>query len=347
MSWRLHGRRSRSLGGAGEVLCGTLARMIERSDEGVLGLIGRTPLVPLRRLCAGLPTMVWAKCEHLNPGGSVKDRIAKAIIDDAERCGRLSPGQGMTLIEATAGNTGIGLALVAAARGYRLVCVMPEKMAESKREALRALGAELVITANAPPTSEENFRNVASRLAASGGWFCTDQFRNPANPGIHERATGVEIWEQTRALAGADVAAFVSGAGTGGTITGVGRSLRSRGSDALVVLADPVGSGLAGWAQTGELGPDGSYAVEGIGGSVPPENLDRSVIDRALQISDEESFTCARRLIREEGHLVGGSAGTNVAAALRLAASGEIEGPIVTVLCDSWDRYSSEPWLRG
>ncbi len=291
--------------------------------------------------------MVWAKCEHLNPGGSVKDRIAKAIVDDAEARGVLTPGRGMTLIEATAGNTGIGLALLAAARGYRLVCVMPEKMAESKRAALRSLGAELVITGNVPPSDPEYFRSVATRLAAERRWFCTDQFRNPANPGVHERTTGVEIWEQTRALAGAEVAAFVSGAGTGGTITGVGRCLRARGSDAQVVLADPIGSGLAGWVETGEPGPDGSYAVEGIGGAVPAENLDRSVIDRAIQIGDEESFACARRLIREEGHLVGGSAGTNVAAALRLAASGEIRGPIVTVLCDSWDRYSSEAWLQG
>ncbi len=321
--------------------------MFERDDDGVLGLIGGTPLVPLRRLCAGLPAMVWAKCEHLNPGGSVKDRIAKAIVDDAEVRGVIRPGQGHTLVEATAGNTGIGLALLAAARGYRLVCVMPAKMAESKRAALRSLGAELVITADAPLSDPENFRNVASRLAASQGWFAADQFRNPANPGIHEATTGVEIREQTLALAGAEVAAFVSGAGTGGTITGVGRCLRARGSEALVVLADPVGSGLAGWVDTGEPGPDGSYAVEGIGGAVPAENLDRRVIDRAIQIADDESFACARRLIREEGHLVGGSAGTNVAAALRLAASGEVEGPIVTVLCDSWDRYSSEAWLQG
>ncbi len=321
--------------------------MIERADEGVLRLVGGTSLVPLRRLCAGLPGLVWAKCEHLSPGGSVKDRIALAIIDDAEARGILIPGRGMTLIEATAGNTGIALALVAAVRGYRLVCVLPEKMSVAKRQALRVLGAEVMITENAPPESANNFRNVVDRLAAERGWFCTDQFRNPANPNVHERETGPEIWAQTLELAGAPVAAFVAGAGTGGTITGVARYLRSMRSDLQVVLADPQGSGLAGWVESGIYGPDGDYAVEGIGGSVAPKNLDRQVIDSARRISDEQSFACARRLIREEGLLCGGSSGTNVAAALELAASGEIDGPIVTVLCDSWDRYRTQPWITG
>jgi cysteine synthase len=317
------------------------------SDSGVLDLIGGTPLVPLRRLCAGLPAMIWAKCEHLAPGGSVKDRIAKAIVADAEARGTLIPGRGMTIVEATAGNTGIGLALVAAARGYRLVCVMPEKMSVDKRVALEILGAEVRMTANAPADSPDYFRNVVDRLAAEEGWFCADQFRNPANPGVHEATTGPEIDAQTRALAGAPVAAFVSGAGTGGTISGVGRHLKRRDPATQVHLADPIGSGLAGWVETGTPGEDGAYAVEGIGGSAPPANLDRSVIDGALQISDEESFAVTRRLIREEGLLVGGSAGTNVAAALRLATSGALRGPIVTVLCDSWDRYLTRPWLRG
>ncbi len=321
--------------------------MVERGDEGVLRLIGGTSLVPLRRLCAGLPGLVWAKCEHLSPGGSVKDRIAKAILDDAEARGIVTPGRGMTLIEATAGNTGIALALVAAVRGYRLVCVMPEKMSVAKRQALRALGAEVVITANAPLESAENFRNVAERLAAERGGFCTDQFRNPANPGEHERTTGPEIWAQTLELAGAPVAAFVAGAGTGGTITGVARHLKTMRTDVQIVLADPQGSGLADWVESGIYGPDGPYAVEGIGGAVAPKNLDREVIDRALRIADERSFACARRLIREEGLLCGGSSGTNVAAALDLAASGEIDGPIVTVLCDSWDRYRTQPWITG
>ncbi|MBL8956888.1 MAG: cysteine synthase family protein, partial [Myxococcaceae bacterium] len=173
----------------------------------ILESIGRTPLVALKRLGAGLPVPVLVKCEHLNPGGSIKDRIALAIVDDAERRGALKPGA--TLIEATAGNTGMGLALVAAARGYTLVCVMPEKMSVDKRVALASLGARVVITPNAPPSSPDNFRSVAKRMAAEHGWFLTDQFNNPANVRVHEETTAVEILEQTRGRIGA----FVAGAG--------------------------------------------------------------------------------------------------------------------------------------
>jgi cysteine synthase len=303
--------------------------------------VGRTPLVALGRIAAGLPVPVLVKCEHLNPGGSVKDRIAVAIVDDAEARGALRPG--MTLVEATAGNTGVGLALVAAARGYRLVCVMPEKMSADKRTALTQLGARVLITPNAPPASTDNFRNVAARLAEEHGWFLTDQFRNPANVRVHEATTAVEILEQT----GGRVGAFVAGAGPGGTISGVGRRLRAAGSRARVVLADPVGSGLADWVETGAIGPDGAYAVEGIGGSEAPANLHRDVIDAVERVSDDESFAMVRRLVREEGLLVGGSAGTNVVAALRVAARGELEGPVVTVLPDGWDRYRAKPWMQG
>jgi cysteine synthase len=303
--------------------------------------VGRTPLVALGRIAAGLPVPVLVKCEHLNPGGSVKDRIAVAIVDDAEARGALRPG--MTLVEATAGNTGVGLALVAAARGYRLVCVMPEKMSADKRTALTQLGARVLITPNAPPASTDNFRNVAARLAEEHGWFLTDQFRNPANVRVHEATTAVEILEQT----GGRIGAFVAGAGTGGTISGVGRRLRVAGSRARVVLADPVGSGLADWVETGAIGPDGAYAVEGIGGSEAPANLHRDVIDAVERVSDDESFAMVRRLVREEGLLVGGSAGTNVVAALRVAARGELEGPVVTVLPDGWDRYRAKPWMQG
>jgi cysteine synthase len=305
----------------------------------VLEAIGRTPLVALTRIGRGLPVPVLAKCEHLNPGGSVKDRLALAIVDDAEARGLLQPGA--TLVEATAGNTGVGLALVAAVRGYRVACVMPEKMAVDKRIALAMLGAEVIITANAPPSSPEHFKQVAARLAAERGWFLTDQFRNPANVAIHERTTAVELLEQT----GGRVGAFVCGAGTGGTISGVGRALKARVPGVQVVLADPAGSGLAGWVQTGTLGADGAYAVEGIGGSEVPQNLHRDVIDAAETVSDDESFAMARRLIREEGLLVGGSAGTNVVAALRVAA--RASGPVITVLPDSWDRYRSLPWLAA
>ncbi len=306
----------------------------------VLQLIGRTPLVELARIGAGLRVPVLVKCEHLNPGGSIKDRIALAIVDDAERRGVLRPGA--TLVEATAGNTGVGLALVAAARGYRLVCVMPEKMSVDKRASLTSLGAEVIITPNAPPSSPDNFRNVAQRLAAQNGWFLTDQFNNPANVRVHAETTAAEILEQT----GGRVGAFVAGAGTGGTISGVGRRLKSAVPGIRIVLADPIGSALADWVETGRPGPDGAYAVEGIGASEPPSNLHRDVIDGAERVSDAESFAMAKRLMREEGLLVGGSAGTNVVAALRVASRADVDGPVVTVLPDAWDRYRSKPWMQ-
>jgi len=306
----------------------------------ILEHIGGTPLVPLSRIAHDLPVPVLVKCEHMNPGGSVKDRIAKAIVDDAETRGVLRSG--MTLVEATAGNTGVGLALVAAARGYRLVCVMPAKMCIDKRVALASLGARVVITPNAPPSSPDNFRNVAEPMAAEHGWFLTDQFKNPVNIRIHEETTGAEILEQTNGRVGA----FVAGAGTGGTITGVGRRLKAALPNVLIVLADPVGSALADWVESGRLGPDGTYAVEGIGGSEAPENLHRDVLDSAERVSDEESFAMVKRLVREEGLLVGGSAGTNVVAALRVAARGRIDGPVVTVLPDGWDRYRTTPWMQ-
>ncbi|MEZ4366287.1 MAG: cysteine synthase family protein [Kofleriaceae bacterium] len=307
----------------------------------LLDAIGDTPLVELARLGRGLPVPVFAKCEHDNPGGSIKDRIAKAIVDDADARGVLRPG--MTLVEATAGNTGLGLAMVAATRGYRLVCVMPEKMSVDKRTALTDVGAEVVVTPNAPLSSPDNFRAVARRLAAQDGHFATDQFDNPVNVRCHETTTAVEILAQV----GGPIGAFVVGAGTGGTITGVGRALKATQPSVRVVLADPVGSALAAWVETGELGPDGSYAVEGIGGSAPPGNLDRRVIDAAEVVSDDESFAMVERLVREEGLLVGASAGTNVVAALRVAARGGLAGPVVTVLPDDWDRYHSQPWMQG
>jgi cysteine synthase len=314
---------------------------VNHDSRDILHHIGNTPLVPLRRIAAHLPVPVLVKCEHMNPGGSVKDRIARAIVEDAEARGVLRAG--MTLIEATAGNTGVGLALVAAARGYGLVCVMPEKMSIDKRVALASLGARVVITPNAPPASPDNFRNVALRLAGENGWFLTDQFRNPANIRVHEETTAAEILAQT----GACVGAFVAGAGTGGTITGVGRRLKAALPHVRVILADPIGSALADWVETGRLGPDGAYAVEGIGGSEPPENLHRDVLDGAERVSDDESFAMVKRLVREEGLLVGGSAGTNVAAAVRVAARGGLDGPVVTVLPDAWDRYRAKPWMQA
>ncbi len=310
----------------------------------LLDRIGDTPLVALRCLPdeRGCRVPVLVKCEHLNPGGSVKDRVAKAIVAEAEARGALRPGDaGATIIEATAGNTGIGLALVGAARGYRVVCVLPEKMAVEKRRALRLLGARVIVTPNAPPTDPRNFQNVAERMAREEGWFLADQFHNPANVAVHEHETAAELLAQT----GGRIGAFVAGAGTGGTITGVGRRLKRECPGARIVLADPIGSGLADWVETGTVGESGDYLVEGIGSSRPPANLDRDVIDEVVRISDEESFETARRCIRDEGLLIGGSAGTNIAAALLVAARGGLDGPVVTLGCDSWDRYRGQAWL--
>jgi cysteine synthase len=310
-----------------------------KTSPSILDRIGNTPMVPLRRLAAGLPVPVLGKCEFLNPGGSVKDRIALAIVDDAERRGLLRPG--MTLVEATAGNTGIGLALVAAVRGYRLACVLPAKMSADKRAALAVLGVEVIVVPDAPPSSPENFQNTARRLAAERGWFLTDQFANPANPRVHEVTTGPEVLAQCDGKVGA----FVCGVGTGGSLTGVGRYLRQNCTTAKVILADPVGSRLAHLVDPAHPDLDAAYQVEGIGGSVVPAACDLAIVDAAERVTDEESFRVTGRLLREEGLLVGGSSGTAVAAALRVAARG-CDGPVVAVLADSWDRYLSRPWLQ-
>ncbi|MDP3277462.1 MAG: cysteine synthase family protein [Deltaproteobacteria bacterium] len=307
----------------------------------VLGAIGNTPMVELARVGAGLPAKILAKCEHLNPGGSVKDRIALYIVEDAEARGLLRPG--MTLVEATAGNTGLGLALVAAVKGYSLVCVLPEKMSEDKRSALRCAGARVIVVPNAPLDSPENFQAVAKRLARENQWFLTDQFASVANLRAHEETTGPEILAQC----GGTIAAFVAGAGTGGTITGVAKYLKRACPSAKVLLADPAGSSLAQWVATGELGPDGSYAIEGIGSSKPTPLMDRALLDRAITVSDEEAFTMTQRLVREEGLFVGGSAGLGVAAAVRYVRETGCEGNVVVMLPDGWDRYRSKPWMSA
>ncbi len=306
----------------------------------ILQRIGNTPLVRLNRVARECAVPVYGKCEFLNPGGSGKDRIALAIVNDAEKRGVLRPG--MTLIEATAGNTGVGLALVAAIRGYKLKCVMPEKMSVDKRQSLAALGAEVIMTANAPPHDARNFRRVAERLAAENGWFLTEQFSNPANPRVHFDTTGPEILTQC----GGRVGAFVCGVGTGGTITGVGQFLKSRDPNTRIVLADPVGSRLAHRVDARNPDFDAAYKVEGIGGSEPPAVMDCTVIDSAECVTDEESFAMTHRLMQEEGLLVGGSSGTAVVAALRVASCADAVGPVVALLADSWDRYFSTPWFR-
>jgi cysteine synthase len=315
----------------------------------VIEAIGNTPLIELHRVSAGLPVKVFIKCEHLNPGGSVKDRTARAIVVDAEDRGLLAPGA--TLVEGTAGNTGVGLALIASARGYRCVCVLPEKMAIDKRVQLRQLGSEVIITRNAPLTNPHNFRNVAAQLAEQHGWFLTNQFHNPANITAHYgtprfKGTGEEILAQLKAAGEHTIGAFVCSSGTGGTITGVGRRLKEYDPRIQVVLADPLGSSLADWVNTGTLGPDGPYTVEGIGSGSVPGNLHRDVLDYAEKIPDAESYAMVERLAKEEGLTVGGSTGVNVVAALRVAARGNLLGPVVTVAADLWDRYRSTQWMK-
>jgi len=315
----------------------------------VIDAIGNTPLIELKKVSAGLPNKVFIKCEHMNPGGSVKDRTARALILDAESKGVLVPHQTpkMTIIEGTAGNTGMGLALLAVARGYRCICVLPERVAVDKRVALRQLGAEVYVAKAAGIKSPDNFRNVAARLAQENGWFLANQFHNPANliahyggPGIS--GTGPEIFEQMKG----EIGAFVSAAGTGGTITGVGTYLKEKLPGVKIVMADPYGSGLGEWVNTGTLGPDGPFVIEGIGSASVPSNLHRDAMDYAEKVADAEALAMTERLVKEEGLTVGGSTGVNVVAALRVAARSDVKGPVVTIACDLWDRYRSTAWMK-
>src|SRR5207237_1057763 len=282
---------------AGAVFLGTLA----------LALVGHTPLVTLGRIGKGFRATIVAKLEHLNPGGSVKDRIGILMIDDAERRGLLRPGG--TIVEPTSGNTGVGLAIAAAIKGYRLICTMADKQSQEKRDLLRAYGAEVVVCPSAvPPESPESYYKVADRLAREiPGAFQPNQYYNAMNPEAHYRTTGPEIWEQTEGR----ITHLVGGVGTGGTITGAGRYLKERNAELAVVGADPEGS-----IYTGDIHP---YKTEGIGEDFYPGTFDPAIVDRWLRVSDRDSFLMARRLTREEGILVGGSSGTATAAALEIA----------------------------
>ena len=302
------------------------------SASTILDQIGNTPLVRLNRVAAD--ASVFGKCEFLNPGGSVKDRIAKAIVDDAERRGLLRPGT--TLVEATAGNTGMGLALVAAVRGYRLVCVMPEKMSTDKRVALAALGAEVIVTANAPPEDPRNFQQVARRLAAERGWFLTDQFANPVNALIHEQTTGPEILEQCDGKIGA----FVCGVGTGGTITGVGEYLRERNPDLRVIAVEPRASAVLSG------GPPGPHRIQGIGAGFVPPVLNQELLDEIVTVSDEDAIHTAWACARRVGLLAGISCGAALWASLQVAARPESRGQrIVVIMPDSGERYISQAFF--
>jgi cystathionine beta-synthase len=299
--------------------------------DDILQAIGRTPLVRLRKTAADLAATVCVKLEAINPGGSIKDRVSVAMVDEAERRGWLQPGG--TIIEATAGNTGMGLALVAAVRGYRCIFVMPDKMSAEKILLLRAHGAEIVITpTDVPPDSPESYNGVADRLTREipGAWR-PNQFANLSNPEVHYRTTGPEIWEQTRGR----ITAFVAGVGTGGTISGVGRYLKERNAHVQIVGADPEGSVLSGDSPR-------PWKVEGIGEDFMPRTLNGQVIDDWIRVSDAESFQTARALARSEGLLVGGSSGTAVAAALRYARRLPADALVVTLCADTGRNYLSK-----
>jgi cystathionine beta-synthase len=307
--------------------------------DNLLELIGNTPLVRLHRVTRHVKPTVVAKVEYMNPGGSVKDRIGIRMIEDAERQGLLRPGG--TIIEPTSGNTGVGLAIAAAIKGYRMIFVMPDKMSNEKISLLKAYGADVVVCpTSVPPESPESYYRVADRLAReTPGGFQPNQYFNRANPETHYASTGPEIWRQTDGR----IDAFVAGVGTGGTISGTGRYLKEQNPNVQIVGADPEGSLLSG----GELRP---YKVEGIGEDFWPGTFDKDIIDRWERVSDRESFRVARRVTREEGILVGGSAGTAVAAALRVAEEMDENKLVVVLLPDSGKSYLSkvynDQWMQ-
>ena len=299
--------------------------------DSLLDLVGNTPLVRLGRVGRELRCDLLAKVELVNPGGSVKDRVAVAMIDAAERDGLLRPGG--TIVEPTSGNTGAGLAIVAAQRGYRCIFVMADKMSEEKISLLRAYGADVVVCPTAvAPEDPASYYSVADRLTReTPGAFRPDQYSNPANPAEHERSTGPEIWRQTEGR----VTHFVAGVGTGGTITGVGRYLKAQDPAVQVVAADPQGSVYSG-------GSGRPYLVEGVGEDFWPTTYDPAVVDRIVAVSDAESFAAARRVTREEGLLIGGSCGTAVHAALVVGAELGPDAVVVVLLPDSGRNYLSK-----
>ncbi len=316
--------------------------------DNILEALGNTPLVRLHQIADGVSADILAKVEFFNPGGSVKDRIGVSIIDEAERSGRLKPGG--TIVESTSGNTGVGLAIVAALRGYKTVFVMPDKMSDEKIRLLRAYGARVVVTPTAvEPEDPRSYYKVAQSIVDSTpNCILANQYHNPLNPQAHYETTGPEIWQQTEGK----VDVFVAGLGTGGTISGAGRYLKEQNPNIQIVGVDPVGSLLHDYFHTGEMAEAFSYRVEGIGEDFLPSTLDFSVVDDVVQVDDRESFYYTRRLVREEGIFAGGSCGAAIAGAVKYVKREALgsDKMVVVLLPDSGSRYLSkifnDDWMR-
>ncbi len=320
------------------------ARLTSSQYVNVLDLIGNTPLLKLRSFNTG-PCTLWVKLESQNPGGSIKDRVGRSMILAAERDGKIGPGS--TLVEATAGNTGLGLALVAASKGYKLILVIPDKMSQEKVLHLRALGVQIVMTrSDVGKGHPQYYQDLAERIAReTPNSFYINQFANPSNPAAHEETTGPEIWEQT----GHKVDAVVCGVGSSGTITGLSRYFARVAPHVDIVLADPVGSVLADFVQHKPLGTPGSWVVEGIGEDFIPPIADLSRVRHAYRIPDSESLNTARLLLKNEGILAGSSSGTAIAAAIRYCQEQTTRKDVVTFVCDTGSKYLSkmfnDTWL--
>lgn len=317
-----------------------------RKVENILELIGHTPMVRISKLADPKGAEIWAKVEYLNAGGSVKDRIALRIVEGFEKSGQLKPGG--TVVEATSGNMGVGLAMVCAARGYQAVLVMFDKASAEKQRLARAMGAKVVICpADVPADDPRSYYSVASRIAEeTPGAVLANQYHNPSNTEAHYRTTGPEIWEQMEGR----IDAFVASIGTGGTISGVARYLKEKDPGIKVWAADPVGSILKTYKETGEIVEGQQYLVEGIGDDMVPGALDIDLVDEIVNVSDQDSFHTARELARREGILGGGSTGTIMKVALEVATSMRPDQVVVTIIPDTGERYLSklydDDWLH-